>query len=111
MDKILNRILRLMEDSGVSAYKLEKEAGLSPSSVAAWKAGRNKPSLDAVQKIADYFGVSTDYLLGRTASNIYPIEAITEFEVLATTLFYTLYSATLDNQSAIYCVSRPHAMI
>lgn len=27
MDNILNRILRLIEESGISAYKLEKEAG------------------------------------------------------------------------------------
>lgn len=84
MDRILNRILRLMEESSVSAYRLETEANIAQGSVKNWKAGKNKPSLDAVRKIADYFGVSMDYLLGRTASNVYPVEAITVFEELGT---------------------------
>lgn len=108
MDKILNRILRLMEDGGVSAYKLEKEAGLSPASVAAWKAGRNKPSLDAVRKIADYFGVSMDYLMDR-ASNISPADALTTFEVLAT--IRAGYDGSIDEVSTGEKVQLPTSML
>jgi len=35
------------------------------SSIGAWEAGINMPGSDILLKIADYFDVSTDYLLGR----------------------------------------------
>lgn len=40
------------------------ELGLGKNSITRWD--ENKPSVDRVQKVADYFGVSVDYLLGRT---------------------------------------------
>ena len=72
MQKTIERILNLLEQSGESARKVEVNAGLSNASFQAWRNGRNKPSADAIIKLAKYFGVSTDYLLGlseeRTAS-------------------------------------------
>ena len=60
---IVNRIVELMCQNGISAHKLEVSAGLSISSIQAWKNGKAKPSVDAIKKIAEYFNVSTDYLL------------------------------------------------
>ena len=59
----VKRIVDLMQKNGVSAHKLEISAGLSISSVQAWKNGKAKPSVEAIKKIAEYFNVSTDYLL------------------------------------------------
>lgn len=59
----VNRIVNLMAQSGISAHKLEISAGLSISSIQAWKNGKAKPSVEAIKKIAEYFNVSTDYLL------------------------------------------------
>ena len=42
------------------------EAALSFAKNSIYKCDTNKPSIDKVQKVADYFNVSTDYLLGRT---------------------------------------------
>lgn len=39
------------------------DLGLSNSAISEWKKGKAKPSLEAVVKIARYFGVTTDYLL------------------------------------------------
>lgn len=66
MDITLSRILELMQNEGLTAHQLEVRAGLSNASVQAWRNGRNKPSLDAISKLSDYFGVSVDYLLGKT---------------------------------------------
>ena len=60
------RILALMECNDVKASTLTKELSLSHGVVTQWKQGLQKPSTDAIIKLADYFGVSTDYLLGRT---------------------------------------------
>ena len=60
---MLERILKLMKDGGITALKLTSDLGLSNSAVTEWKKGKAKPSTDAIMKIADYFGVSTDYIL------------------------------------------------
>lgn len=39
--------------------------GVERTTWAKWETGVNAPGLEMVQRIADYFGVSTDYLLGR----------------------------------------------
>lgn len=66
MNETVARILTLIQEHGISAHKLEVESKIAISSIQAWKNGKSKPSLDAVSKIADYFNVSTDYLLGKT---------------------------------------------
>ena len=40
--------------------------GLHPDMLRRYERGEVEPSMDALYKIADYYGVSTDYLLGRT---------------------------------------------
>ena len=40
--------------------------GLHPDLIRRYERGEAEPSMDALNKIADYYGVSTDYLLGRT---------------------------------------------
>ena len=46
---------------GVSIHKLEQDLGLPRSSVS--KYSKNTPSADRLARIADYLGVSVDYLL------------------------------------------------
>lgn len=53
---------KLLQDFGVTAYKVSKETGISQTTFSNWKSGRSVPKTDALQKIADYFGVSLDYL-------------------------------------------------
>lgn len=57
---------KLLRERGVSAYKVAKATGISTGSLSDWKKGRSSPKADKLQKIADYFGVSVDYLLGAT---------------------------------------------
>ena len=54
----------LLHERGVTAYKVAKATGISTASLTDWKKGRSSPKADKLQKIADYFGVSVDYLLG-----------------------------------------------
>ncbi len=62
---MIDRILALMKERGVNAVRMTADLGLSHSAVTDWKKGKAKPSVDAITKIADYFGVTIDYLLGR----------------------------------------------
>lgn len=64
MFSTFERIKSLAQSRGYSIAKLEESLGLSKNAIYAIK--RNQPSAERLQEIADYFNVSTDYLLGRT---------------------------------------------
>jgi len=66
MDSILyQRIKLLCNKHGIPFTKLLDDLGLSESTLRKWKTGTS-PSADKVRMIADYFSVSTDYLIGRS---------------------------------------------
>lgn len=54
---------RLCAERGISAYRACQDIGLNRSAVAKWKAG-SVPNGATMAKLAAYFGVSADYLLG-----------------------------------------------
>lgn len=54
---------KLMKAKGCSAYQVSKETGIAQSTLSDWKSGKSVPKADKIQKIADYFGVSADYLM------------------------------------------------
>jgi transcriptional regulator with XRE-family HTH domain len=60
----VEKILNLMRENNVTASQLSKEIGKSNAVFTQWKRGEQKPSAEAVTKIAQYFNVTTDYLLG-----------------------------------------------
>jgi transcriptional regulator with XRE-family HTH domain len=55
---------QLLQKNGVTAYKVSKETGIATATLTDWKKGRSTPKQDKLQKIADYFGVTVDYLMG-----------------------------------------------
>lgn len=61
----LERILELAKKNNMSANKLLVECKLPSNAISYWKQGIKKPGIDALIKIADYFNVSIDYLVGR----------------------------------------------
>ena len=54
---------RLCEEKGVTAYRVCKSTGITTATISNWKAGRYTPKQEKMQKIADYFGVSLEYLM------------------------------------------------
>lgn len=54
---------QLLQGFGVSAYKVAKETGVTQSTLSDWKRGRSTPKAENMKKLADYFGVSVDYLM------------------------------------------------
>jgi len=61
-----NRFRELCDRKNVSVYRACTDIGLNRSAVAKWKNG-GKPNGSTAAKLAEYFGVSTDYLLGQSA--------------------------------------------
>ncbi len=56
----------LREQKNLTQSSLAKLLNISPSTIGMWEQNRRSPDNDALKKIADFFGVSADYLLGRT---------------------------------------------
>lgn len=59
---------QLIQNSGLSVYKISKDTGISESLMSQWKSGRQLPKYDSLIVLANYFNVSGDYLLGRTST-------------------------------------------
>lgn len=53
---------RLCKEKGITPYRVCKDTGLTTATLSNWKAGRYVPKADKMQIIADYFGVSLEYL-------------------------------------------------
>lgn len=61
---MIEKILSLISRSGKSDYAIEHTLGFTQGTISNWRRGKNKVSTEAIIKLARYFGVSTDYLLG-----------------------------------------------
>lgn len=54
---------KILKQKKLSSYKVAKEAGVTQTSLSNWKNGKSVPSTTTLQKIADYLGVTVDYLM------------------------------------------------
>lgn len=54
---------QLLQKYGVTTYQVSKATGISQSTFSNWKSRRNLLSADKATLIANYFGVSLDYLM------------------------------------------------
>lgn len=72
------RLQKLTKENGKSFNQVEKDLGYSKNSMYQYK--KTNPSNEKLRLLADYFNVSTDYLIGRTDKKI---ETLTpEFSVI-----------------------------
>lgn len=55
----------LCAQNGIKPSRAAENCGINRSNVSNWKNNGYTPRGDVLQRIADYFGVSTDYLLGK----------------------------------------------
>lgn len=67
--------VKLMEENGLTPYRVAKEAGITQATLSRWKTGKVNPSLETLQVLADYFHVSIDYLMGKpSAEKVTPLD-------------------------------------
>lgn len=65
-DSFSSKLLKLRKDNNLSLDALGQILGISNQAVSLLEKGKRSPSFDVFFAIADYFNVSTDWLLGRT---------------------------------------------
>lgn len=66
MDKFSERIRELRAKKDLSQEELGNIAGVGKQAVSSWERNESKPRSDVLNVLADFFNVTTDYLLGRT---------------------------------------------
>ena len=64
-----DRIFHLMQEREVKASDVARQTGIKQSAFTEWKMGRSSPGVNALVLLADYFGVTVDYLVGRDTTN------------------------------------------
>ena len=64
---LVDKIRALANQRDMSLPQLELELGLGNGTISRWRS--SSPNTDKLKKIADYFGISMDYLLGREVNN------------------------------------------
>lgn len=60
---ISERIFSLLEKQGKKQGALAEHIGVRPATISAWKQKQTSPASELLEKIADYFGVTVDYLV------------------------------------------------
>lgn len=66
MSTFANRLKQLREERGFSQEKIGKQIGVSRYAVYTYEKEKAFPTAEGLIALADFFEVSTDYLLGRT---------------------------------------------
>lgn len=79
MFSLFEKIKELCQKRGISINSLEETLGYSRNTIYSMKS--KKPNAERLQEIADYFNVSTDYLLGRTDNPVIAGDTVTKTEI------------------------------
>ncbi len=75
------RIKQLRTERNLTQVGLAKGLSVSKQAVSNWENDNIQPSIDMLVKIADYFSVSTDYLLGRDNRRYLEVTGLTESKI------------------------------
>jgi len=62
---VYERYERLRNEKGVTDYRVSKDTGIATATLVAWKQGKYTPKVDKLAILAEYFGVTIEYLMGR----------------------------------------------
>jgi transcriptional regulator with XRE-family HTH domain len=100
--RAVNRIRELREKAGMKQATLASKLHVGPTSISNYEVGARMPPTETVIELCDIFGVSADYLLGRSDS---PTGAVSDQEAALLTAFH---AAPLTVQTAISVLLSPY---
>lgn len=60
------RFQELLAQRNITTYKISKETDIGETLLGYWRRGERVPTLENLIKLADYFDISIDYLVGRS---------------------------------------------
>ena len=95
---------KLLDMNGVKSADVARATGISNMTFSDWKNGKSTPKMDKIEKIAKYFGVTTDYMMGKKSEVPSVSMADDHFELIK------LYSSLSEaDQKAIMQIMRSMA--
>ena len=93
-----NRILALLrKERGITQKQAAADLGISQAQLSHYEKGIRECSLAFVVQVADYYGVSCDYLLGRSADRSGQTGASTSGSVYRGSVLPTMYKKLIEN--------------
>ena len=78
---INEKLKELRKNFNISQVTLAKELGVSKQCVSNWEKDNILPSIDMLIKIAKYFNVSTDYLLGLEPNKTLDVSKLSNVQI------------------------------
>jgi len=69
-----NRLKYLRQSRELNQVQLADKLGVTKQSISNWENDNIMPSVEMLEKVADFFQVSTDYLLGREGKSAHGIQ-------------------------------------
>lgn len=70
MTQLPERLLELRRERHLSQKALVQEMGFALNTYVRYERGEREPTASALAQMADFYGVTTDYLLGRTEERL-----------------------------------------
>ena len=71
----------LRKGKGITQSQLGATIGLSKAVISKYENGLGYPTFDVLIKIADYFGVTTDYILGVSKGKTVDVSKLTDSQI------------------------------
>lgn len=59
-----DKFQKLLDERGVTSYRVHKETGISTATLSDWKNGKSQPKKDKIEKICAFFNVPLSYFYG-----------------------------------------------
>lgn len=59
-----SKLKKARTDTGFTQREVEKETGIKQSTIASYEIGRTQPDIETLGILADFYGVSLDWLVG-----------------------------------------------
>lgn len=78
---LYEQIHRLRVARGITQVELANHLGVSKQSVSNWENNNIQPSIELLERLADYFSVSTDCLLGRDHRPLLDVSGLTDQQI------------------------------
>ena len=64
MEKLGERIKELRQEQKISQMQLSKQTGITQAAIARYELNISEPRATEIKKLCDFFGVTSDYLIG-----------------------------------------------
>lgn len=81
------RLKKLRADKHLTQAQVAKRVGVTASMVSSYETDIRLPSYEVMMRLADLFGVSVDYLLGREEKRLLDISELTDAEALLSAIW------------------------